>query len=112
MIPYYLVSLSTEGKTFSNINYVTPHKVGIILGTSKYTNNGSINTYYTYRLNAAVKLYNSGKIKRILVSGDNSREGYDEPSDFKNDLIILGVPEFHIYLDFAGFRTLDFYYKS
>jgi len=41
------------------------------------------------------------------VSGDNSRKDYDEPSDFKNDLITKGIPEHKIFLDYAGFRTLD-----
>ncbi|WP_370214466.1 SanA/YdcF family protein [Mesoflavibacter profundi] len=41
------------------------------------------------------------------MSGDNSRKDYDEPSTFKSDLIQLGVPETDIYLDYAGFRTLD-----
>ncbi|GEQ87296.1 protein SanA [Patiriisocius marinistellae] len=101
------MSFSAKGKTFTDINNITKHEVGILLGTGKFTANGKVNSYYTHRLNAAVNLYKLGKINRILVSGDNSRRGYDEPSDFKNDLIALGIPEHHIYLDFAGFRTLD-----
>nr|BFF40640.1 hypothetical protein BACY1_24450 [Tenacibaculum mesophilum] len=58
-------------------------------------------------MNAAVELYKAEKIDFILVSGDNGSEGYDEPTDFKNDLIESGIPESKIYLDYAGFRTLD-----
>jgi SanA protein len=42
-----------------------------------------------------------------LVSGDNSQKDYDEPTDFKKDLIAKGIPEDRIFLDYAGFRTLD-----
>jgi SanA protein len=65
------------------------------------------NLYYSHRIDAAEKLFKSGKIEFILISGDNSREEYDEPTDMKNDLVERGVPENKIYLDYAGFRTLD-----
>ena len=42
-----------------------------------------------------------------MVSGDNSRVGYNEPEDMKVALMERGVPEAAIYLDYAGFRTLD-----
>lgn len=92
---------------YSQINSVPYNKVGLLLGTGKYTKDGNINLYYTYRLHAAVKLFKSKKIDIILVTGDNSRDNYDEPNDFKKDLITLGIPENKIVLDFAGFSTLD-----
>ena len=42
-----------------------------------------------------------------MVSGDNGKNNYDEPTDFKNELIKKGIPEDKIFLDYAGFRTLD-----
>jgi len=42
-----------------------------------------------------------------VVSGDNHVHGYDEPTDMKNALLEKGVPPDRIYLDYAGFRTLD-----
>ena len=47
-----------------------------------------------------------------MVSGDNSKKDYDEPSTIKNDLINKGVPANRIYLDYAGFRTLDSIIRS
>ena len=49
----------------------------------------------------------AGKIERILVSGDNSRSTYDEPTCIKEDLVSAGIPDSMIYLDYAGFRTYD-----
>jgi SanA protein len=62
---------------------------------------------YQYRIDAAVKLFKAGKIKFILISGDNSKEHYNEPESMKNDLLAAGIPASNIVLDYAGFRTLD-----
>ncbi len=93
--------------TYNDINEITENKVGLLLGTAKSLTSGYENLYYTYRINATVQLYKNNKIEYILISGDNSRSDYDEPSDMKNDLIKRGIPENKIYLDYAGFRTLD-----
>ncbi|MBI6120786.1 SanA/YdcF family protein [Salegentibacter maritimus] len=77
------------------------------MGTSKYLSDGRINLYFKYRIDATVDLFKTGKIDYVLVSGDNGSEDYDEPTDFKNELIKRGIPENRIYLDYAGFRTLD-----
>lgn len=98
---------NAEGKLFNSTENISKNKVGLLLGTVKYLSDGRINLYYQFRLNAAVELYKAEKIDFILVSGDNGSEGYDEPTDFKNDLIEAGIPESKIYLDYAGFRTLD-----
>lgn len=103
----YIVTETTQEYLYSKVEHVPKHKVGLVLGTSKILNNGNVNLYYSHRLNAAYKLYEANKVEFILVSGDNSTTNYDEPSAFKNDLITLGVPENKIYLDYAGFRTLD-----
>ncbi|WP_233530473.1 SanA/YdcF family protein [Gelidibacter salicanalis] len=96
-----------KDQVYSHSSEVPKHKVGLLLGTSKYVSTGSINLYYAYRIDAAVALFEAGKIEYILVSGDNGSAYYDEPSTFKNDLIAREIPEDRIFLDFAGFRTLD-----
>jgi vancomycin permeability regulator SanA len=85
-----------------------PHnKVGLLLGTSKYVKNNFINLYFQYRIDAAVSLFEAKKIDIILVSGDNGTIYYNEPREIKNELIKRGIPAHKIYLDYAGFRTLD-----
>lgn len=98
---------NAKGKLYTSVKTIPKNKVGLLLGTVKYLSNGRINLYYQFRIDAAVKLYKSGKIDFIIVSGDNGSKRYDEPTDFKNDLIKSGVPENKIFLDYAGFRTLD-----
>src|SRR6218665_49493 len=82
-------------------------KTAVVLGTNKSLSNGNPNLYFKYRIDAATELYNSGKIESIIVSGDNSVKGYNEPEQMKLDLIANGIPANKIYEDFAGFRTLD-----
>jgi SanA protein len=95
-----------KDKVFTDVNKIPSKKIGLLLGTSKQGQHGNPNRYYTYRINAALDLYKAGKIKYILVSGDNGNKGYDEPTNMHDDLIALGVPDSLIYLDYAGFSTM------
>ncbi len=103
----YWVAASTKAQLFSDVNTIPKNKVGLLLGTSKYLNGGGINPYYQYRIDAAVQLFKAGKIDYVLVSGDNSAVNYNEPEKMKRDLVTRGIPEERIFLDHAGFRTLD-----
>ncbi len=104
---YHWMSFKTRHQVYDSVNAIPKNKVGLLLGTGKYAASGNINLFYKFRIDAVVKLYKAGKIEYILVSGDNSRKDYDEPTDFKKDLIAKGIPEDRIFLDYAGFRTLD-----
>jgi len=102
-----IIDNKSKNYLYSDVIKIPENKVGILLGTSKYLRNGQINLYYKYRIEAAIALYKAGKIRYIVVSGDNSRKTYDEPTQMKSDLVANGVPENAIYLDYAGFRTWD-----
>jgi SanA protein len=80
--------------------------VGLVLGSGKNGRNG-INLYFKYRMEAAAELYFQGKVKKLIVSGDNHIKTYDETTDMADYLIDLGVPDHDIIRDYAGFRTLD-----
>jgi SanA protein len=107
LISNVLIEFETQGKTYASSKSIPKNKVGLVLGTAKTLRNGNINLYFKYRIEATVKLYQANKIEFILISGDNSRSEYDEPTDFMNELIANGIPENKIFLDYAGFRTLD-----
>lgn len=93
--------------TYDDIEKVPYNRTGLVLGTSKYIAKGKINQYYINRINTAFELYYNGKIDYIVVSGDNARKTYNEPRTMRADLLKLGIPAERIYLDYAGFRTLD-----
>ena len=92
---------------FDDYNKIPENKCGLLLGTSKYTIHGTINQYFSTRLDAAAKLYHSGRVKYIIASGDNSEIYYNEPRQMAEGLKKRGIPMEKIFLDYAGFRTLD-----
>lgn len=103
---------STQQQTFDSIKKIPLNDVALVLGTSKYTRGGYKNLYFSYRIEAAVELFRAGKVKHILVSGDNSLKEYNEPKQMKAELVKKGIPESAISLDYAGFRTLDSVVRS
>jgi SanA protein len=92
---------------YADMDKLPESETALLLGAAKITPSGVPNLYFAGRIDAAAKLFHSGKIKHILISGDNSRDDYDEPTDMKNALIERGIPETAMTLDYAGFRTLD-----
>jgi len=83
-----------------------------VLGTSSKLIGGGSNPYYVNRIKATLELYKAGKIDYVLVSGDNSSQYYNEPTVFKKDLVKGGIPTEKIFLDYAGFRTLDSMFRA
>lgn len=65
------------------------------------------NLYFRYRIDAAEALWNAGKLRGLIVSGDNSRSDYNEPETMRRALIQRGIPADRIVCDYAGLRTLD-----
>ncbi|WP_330924761.1 SanA/YdcF family protein [Candidatus Sororendozoicomonas aggregata] len=101
------VTSTTTDYLYSDIDK-TPHsKVGLLLGTSKFSRNGGVNDHYRLRLLATAALYKAGKIDYVLISGDNATPYYNEPTTIRGDLLKMGVSADRIYRDYAGFRTLD-----
>ena len=103
---YAVVWWTARGACYSNIDRVPVRLVGLVLGCVKKVGKYD-NEFFKTRVDAAAKLFRAGKVQYLVVTGDNSRNGYDEPTDLKAALIEKGVPADHIYCDYAGFRTLD-----
>lgn len=97
----------SEEYLYNSIHQLPQNNVGLVLGTSMYMVKGGINPYFKYRMETAAELYKNGKVKHLIVSGDNYAQNYNEPEQMKNYLIKLGVPLSAITKDFAGFRTFD-----
>jgi len=103
----YWVKKVAHEYLYQTVESIPKNRVGVVLGTSKYVSNGNINQYYQFRIDAAVALFYAGKIDFILVSGDNRVLNYNEPEQMRADLLARGIPDDKIFLDYAGFRTLD-----
>jgi SanA protein len=101
------VILSTKAQLYYDITSLPENEVALVLGTSNRLSDGTPNPYFRLRMKRAAELYKAGKVKHIIVSGDNSSQYYNEPQKMSDALILLGIPSEAITLDYAGLRTLD-----
>ena len=92
---------------YDRVEDIPANEVGLVLGTSERGRGGGANPYFQHRMEAAAMLYHAGKVRHLLVSGDNGRKDYNEPLDMRRALMAAGVDSTDITLDHAGFRTLD-----
>lgn len=98
---------SFSGQVVTSAYQLGNHRVGLVLGTAPRLSAGQPNLYFRYRIDAAEKLYRSGQIDCLILSGDNRRMDYNEPAAMRDALVARGVPREKLVMDFAGFRTLD-----
>ena len=106
------VDSKTDDLVYTDVQKIPHRKVGLLLGTSKLLDNGWVNLYFKYRIDAATALFKAGKIDYILISGDNGTKEYNEPEDMRQALIENGIPPGRIFLDYAGFRTFDSVFRA
>jgi vancomycin permeability regulator SanA len=85
--------------------------VALVLGAG-LNRDGTPGKVLSDRVQTAADLYFEGKVQKILMSGDNSTEYYDEPGAMREYALFLGVPDEDIILDFAGRRTYDSCYRA
>lgn len=98
---------NSEAYVYSNWSLLPDNEVGLVLGTSPFTRGGKPNPQFYGRIEAAVQLYQLGKIKKIIVSGANPDSTYNEPRQMWRELTKAGIPSQAITMDFAGVRTFD-----
>lgn len=97
---------ASRGRIFEDVSAIPPTKVGLLFGTTDKVQ-GRENLYFRYRIDAAEKVWNAGKLDTLIVSGDNRSRYYNEPEKMKQALIERGIPADRIVCDYAGLRTLD-----
>jgi SanA protein len=101
------VKRAAAGRMHRSLETLPETPVALVLGCSPRSAHGGPNFFFTTRITAAAALYKAGKVRALIVSGDNGSRHYDEPTAMKEALIAAGVPEDRIHCDYAGFRTLD-----
>lgn len=73
---------------------------------------GRLSPMLADRMDTAIALYRAGKVRKLLVSGDNRFVDYDEPTAMYNYAVARGVPAADVVRDFAGRRTYDTCYRA
>ncbi|MEV5155248.1 ElyC/SanA/YdcF family protein [Streptomyces werraensis] len=104
LLPATWLRLST-GDRLRTVADVPRTEVAVVFGAGLW--DGEPSPYLAHRLDAAAELYRAGRIRVVLVTGDNSRKDYDEPDAMRAYLTRHGVPDTRIVSDYAGFDTWD-----
>jgi SanA protein len=86
-------------------------EVAIVLGAS-VEDNKVPSPILAERANAAIQLYEDGKVSKILVTGDNATTDYNEVNPVQHYLLAAGIPPQDIFLDHAGFDTYSSMYRA
>lgn len=103
---YASADWASRGRLFDDVSTLPKVRVGLVFGTTDRVN-GQENLYFRYRIDAAQKVWDAGKVDLIIVSGDNRSRYYNEPEKMRQALVERGVPANRIVCDYAGLRTLD-----
>ena len=98
---------ASKGRVYSDVEEIPHREVGLLLGTNPKGRRGGANMFYIHRIDAAVALYEAGKVDRIIISGAKKGTGYDEPQAMREALAVRGVPDSILILDGQGFHTIE-----
>jgi len=104
------VKSKTNALIYSSETDIPAANVGIIFGAGIIGDKPS--KYLRDRLDAGILLYNSKKINKILLSGDNGSDAHDELTVMKKYCFEKGVDTTKIYIDYAGFDTYSTMYRA
>jgi len=110
LVNFYVLNASKD-LIHKQVKDVPAKSVALVLGAKVYTS-GKLSDILADRALTAKDLYDAGKVRKILVSGDNGSKKYDEVTAVKEFLIGKGVPSADIHLDYAGFDTYDSMYRA
>lgn len=83
----------------------------IVLGASVYPD-GTPSGILQDRLDDGIALYFAGAAPKIIMSGDNGTESYNECWAMKQYAISQGVPSEDVFCDHAGFSTYETMYRA
>ncbi|MDP1715481.1 MAG: ElyC/SanA/YdcF family protein [Anaerolineales bacterium] len=110
LLPKLVVLIFAWPRTFS-VEDVPPARVAIVFGAG-LLRDGSAGAVLRDRVETAVKLYQQGKVGKLLMSGDHRFIEYNEPEAMRQYALDLGLPDEDIVLDYAGRRTYDTCYRA
>lgn len=107
---YVILSTKKQIVDLSNLKNKNDYDCIIVLGAGIWGDKPS--PMLQDRLDEAIKLYEEGIAPKLIMSGDNGQEGYDEVNVMKDYAINKGIPSEDIFMDHAGFSTYESIYRA
>lgn len=109
-LPRLITSIYGGLRTYT-VENAPAARVAIVFGAGLWRD-GSPTPVLRDRVATAAQLYFTGKVEKLLMSGDNSEIHYNEPGAMREYALALGIPEDAIVLDYAGRRTYDTCFRA
>ncbi len=107
----FLVIKMGSSRFLYTIDAVPPAHTAIVLGAA-IMKDGTPTQIFKDRIDTAAALYRDGKVKSILITGDDGSRTHNEVNPARDYLLSLGVPSEAIFLDHAGFDTYSSMYRA
>jgi len=110
IVPRLIITIYSMSRIY-NVENAPAERAAIVFGAG-LTRSGAPTRVLRDRVQTAAQLYLAGKVEKLLMSGDNSIQEYNEPEAMRQYAMSLGVPSEAIVLDYAGRRTYDSCYRA
>jgi len=105
------VEQTYRDRVYSQAATVPARPLAIVFGAG-YWPGGRLSDALADRMEAAIALYRAGTVNKLLLTGDNRFEDYNEPAAMAAYAEARGVPREDLVLDYAGRRTYDSCYRA
>lgn len=106
-----IIYVKTKPYIYKDVTEAPNAQVALIPGAA-ILQDGTLSSIFIDRADMAIKLYETKKVSKILVSGDNSTISHNEVNPVRLYLISKGIPDQDIFLDHAGFDTYSAMYRA
>ncbi len=106
-----IVQSAANNRVYKTMSEMPNYHVALVLGAGVQPN-GALSWTLRHRVNTAIDLYNAGRVEKILMSGDNRVQNYNEPQRMADYAVSQGVPSSDVVMDYAGRRTYDSVYRA
>lgn len=110
----YTLNAEVAPKEFAHADAVPVEdapRVALVFGAGLNADGTATAILYD-RVATAVDLYRAGRVKRLLLSGDNRTVQHNEPLAMLKVAQALGLPREALIPDYAGWRTYDTCYRA
>ncbi len=111
VLVFLIIHFQSRSYIESTVENLPQADTAIVLGAG-INSKGELSTIFKDRIEGGIALYQAGKVKTILVSGDDGQLEYNEVNPAREYLLVRGIPSEDIFLDHAGFDTYSSMYRA